>query len=173
MREGAIHYAVRKELRNCRWLLVAGQYPGGTDDELSTLYIVDPDVARDESPDPRRHSFGKLVPDVIAYKDGYLLIIEAKPTFSSSDLTKLNYLLTDRILDLYLALTKFALERGFRDLLPVRDLHFLPAIAYHGPKPEDSIGSKVIHILVESYDAVTFVTPSEQTSKLFSLHSTE
>ena len=39
-------------VRDGGWRLIAGQYPGGSDDELPALNIVDPTVARDNSPIP-------------------------------------------------------------------------------------------------------------------------
>ena len=65
--------------------MIAGEYPNGSDDELNVLSISDPTVARDNSPDPRRHSFGEIIPDLIAYKDDVILIIEAKPNYSVDD----------------------------------------------------------------------------------------
>jgi len=102
--EAFVHRAVRRYLVADGWTLVAGQWPGGTDDALHILYIVDPTVARDLSPDPRRHSLDKFVPDVVALKDGMLLIVEAKPGYSQIDYDKLQRLLSERRDDLYTAL---------------------------------------------------------------------
>ena len=76
LREDAIHLTIRKELKKRGWKLIAGEYPNGSDDELHSLKVVDPFFARDESPDHRRHSINKLVPDLVAYKDSSFLIIE-------------------------------------------------------------------------------------------------
>ena len=83
--ETFVHVAIRNYLKLQGWSLLAGQYPGGSDDELHVFNVFDPLLAKDESPDHRRHSFGKLVPDLIAFKDDTLLIIEAKPEYSASD----------------------------------------------------------------------------------------
>lgn len=64
--EGHIHIVMRKFLKSNHWLLIAGDYPGGSDHELFPLNVVDPAVARDHSPDPSRHSLGKIVPDLVA-----------------------------------------------------------------------------------------------------------
>ena len=61
--ESFVHVAMREYLKSRGWLLIAGEYPNGSDDELSVLSISDPVVARDNSPDPRRHSSGEIIPD--------------------------------------------------------------------------------------------------------------
>lgn len=146
--EGLIHLATRRYLRTGGWLLIAGQYPGGSDDDLHTLYIVDPTVARDNSPDPRRHSVGKLVPDIVALRDRKLLIVEAKPGYSVEDRAKLIYLLRDRRADLLASLRKFADERRLTQLLPLETLKLIPAQAFAADAraPEDE---EVVHILVK------------------------
>lgn len=99
MKESYIHVAMRQYLKDNGWLLIAGEFPGGTDDELNVLSIFDPKVARDNSPSPRQHSIGEIIPDLVAYKDGVILIIEAKPRYSKSDKEKLEDLLTDKKTD--------------------------------------------------------------------------
>jgi len=54
--EGHVHVAMRRVPRGQGWLLVAGEFPGGSDHELYPPNVVDPMVAKDDSPDPRRHS---------------------------------------------------------------------------------------------------------------------
>lgn len=92
MNESYVHVAMRQFLKREGWTLVAGEYPGGSDDELYVLSIMDPEVARDNSPDPRRHSEGEIIPDLFAYKDGRMLVIEAKPKYSVADREKLKML---------------------------------------------------------------------------------
>lgn len=128
--ETFVHVAIRNFLKKGGWQLIAGQYPGGSDDELHVLNIYDPELARDESPDHRRHSFGKLVPDLVAYKDGNLLVIEAKPEFSQLDKEKLEVLFAERTEHFSSVLEKFARERGFEALLPVSKLNIVPALAF-------------------------------------------
>ncbi|MEF3309606.1 hypothetical protein PV433_11955 [Paenibacillus sp. GYB004] len=128
--EGFIHVSMRDFLKKNGWTLIAGQYPGGSDDELTALNVMDPTLARDQSPDPRRHSYGKLVPDLIAYKDGSLLVVEAKPKFSLEDQQKLIYLLSERRNDFISSLEKFAKERNFPVLLPIGNLRFIPTLAF-------------------------------------------
>jgi hypothetical protein len=77
--------------------------PGGSNDELRPLYIRDPTLARDQSPDPRRHSQGTLQVDLVALSRNVLLLIELKPRYSSEDKEKLEYILGDRRHDLNLA----------------------------------------------------------------------
>lgn len=128
--EALVHVAIRNYLRRNGWTLIAGQYPGGSDDELHILNIFDPLLAKDQSPDSRRHSFGKLVPDLIAFKDGHLLIIEAKPEYSTSDKEKLNYLLSDRRKDFLASLYKFAIDRNQNEIFPVEKLDLIPVLAF-------------------------------------------
>lgn len=138
--ETFVHVAIRNYLKNEGWSLIAGQYPGGSDDELHVFNIFDPVLARDESPDHRRHSFGKLVPDLIAYKNGNLLIIEAKPEYSTSDKEKLIYLLSERKNDFVNGLNKFLTERGFLDLPSLDTISIIPALAFliEFQSPDDS-----------------------------------
>lgn len=128
--EGNLHVAMRRILNRMGWLLVAGEYPGGSDHQLYSLNVVDPEVARDDSPDPRRHSTGELIPDLVALRHRDLLISEAKLAYSASDLAKLEKLLGPRLADLQLALEKFARERDFPALLPIDTLVLHPTLVF-------------------------------------------
>ncbi|MDT8903244.1 hypothetical protein [Anaeroselena agilis] len=128
--EGHIHVAMRNFLKREGWLLIAGQYPGGSDDELHALNVVDPNLARDNSPDPRRHSKGKLVPDLLAFRNNQLLIVEAKPKYSRDDRDKLRDLLDNRLNDFLGSLEKFATERRISAILPLNNLLLIPALAF-------------------------------------------
>lgn len=128
--ETFVHVAIRNYLKSNGWFLIAGQYPGGSDDELHVFNIYDPLLAKDESPDHRRHSFGKLVPDLIAYKNETLLIIEAKPEYSSSDKDKLKYLLLERREDFVNGFEKFIHERGIVEVSSLSNVLIIPALAF-------------------------------------------
>src|SRR5437867_190192 len=128
--EGRVHVAMRRVLRDQGWRLVAGEYPGGSDHELYPLNVVDTAVARDGSPDPRRHSLGELIPDLVALSGDDLLIAEAKPAYNEPDREKLTTLLGERRGDLLVALGKFAVERKVRELLPVRRLRIHPVLVF-------------------------------------------
>lgn len=128
--EGHIHLAMRRIMKSCGWTLIAGEFPGGSDHELYPLNVVDPAVARDASPDPRRHSLGELIPDLVALKGRQLTIFEAKVLYSEPDRLKLEDLLSARREDLLTALKKFAHERSFPELLPVEGLRLLPVLAF-------------------------------------------
>lgn len=130
MREDLIHLAVRRSLRRSGWQLVAGQYPNGSDDELPTLHIVDPAVACDRSPDPRRHALDKIVPDIVAYARGILFLAEHKPRYSLEDEKKLQYLLTLRRADLILALKALANSGRAAIPTPVEQLVFVPCLGF-------------------------------------------
>ena len=147
--EGFVHRAVRRYLQDNDWKLVAGQWPGGTDDELHILYIVDPTVARDRSPDPRRHSLDKFVPDVVALRENTLLIIEAKPEYSTADYEKLGRLPGERRTDLYKALVTFGSERDIEPLLRPELLTIRPTLAFGTGKPHPVVTPPWLFLLVD------------------------
>lgn len=128
--EGHVHLAMRRFLRSDGWLLVAGEFPGGSDHELYPLNVVDPAVACDESPDPRRHSLGELIPDLIALQDSKLFIGEAKVRYHEGDRVKLALLLSERRKHLLAALQTFARERSVPQLLPVERLMLHPVLVF-------------------------------------------
>jgi hypothetical protein len=128
--EGHVHVAMRRFLTKQGWQLVAGEFPGGSDHELYPLNVVDPAVARDQSPDPRRHSLGELIPDLIALQDTKLFIGEAKVRYDEGDRAKLELLLSERKRDLLTALQTFARERGVPALLPVERLVLHPVLVF-------------------------------------------
>ncbi len=128
--EGRVHLAMRKGLRDSDFKLIAGEYPGGSDHELYPLNVTDPRVARDRSPDPRRHSVGELIPDIVALKDRWLVLGEAKVDYNDADRAKLAYLTTERVADLRAALHKFARERNCPELEPIATLEFLPVLIF-------------------------------------------
>ncbi len=131
--ESFVHVAMRDFLKRKGWLLIAGEYPNGSDDELNVLSISDPTVARDNSPDPRRHSVGEIIPDLIAYKNGVILIIEAKPHYSEDDKYKLINLLTNEKKRLINSLIKFSY--GKRDFAHIDYISadYVPVLAYGNP----------------------------------------
>ena len=128
--EGRIHLYMREFLNRQGWQLVAGEYPGGSNHQLYPLNVVDPALARDESPDPRRHSLGELIPDVVALRKRNLLIGEAKLKYDDGDRAKLALLLSERRNDLLATLQTFALERGVPGLLPVETLDLFPVLVF-------------------------------------------
>lgn len=150
--ETFVHVAMRTFLKQRGWLLIAGQYPGGSDDELHVFNVFDPALARDESPDHRRHSFGKLVPDLIAYKNNRLIIVEAKPEYSTADKEKLNYLLSERRTDFLDGIERYIRERGFYITSP-RELEIIPALAFlaESSAPDDGFA----YLKVTSLDHLT------------------
>lgn len=132
--ESFVHVAMRNFLKRNGWLLIAGEYPNGSDDELNVLSISDPTVARDNSPDPRRHSAGEIIPDLIAYKNGVIIIIEAKPNYSIEDKYKLINLLTNERERLINSLIKFS--DGKHDFSHINYLtaKYVPVLAYENPE---------------------------------------
>lgn len=146
--EGRVHLAMRKSLRKHGFTLVAGEYPGGTDHELYALNVTDPTLARDNSPDPRRHSAGELIPDIVALKDRFLVIGEAKVHFNEPDRHKLAYLVEERHEHLQQAVVKFAVERRRPELLPFASLKLLPTLIFTAqraaPNPSDGFSHLII-----------------------------
>lgn len=111
LREDFIHYHARRAVRTLGWELVAGQYPSGSDDDLPCLNVVDPSLARDQSPDHRRHSANKLVPDLVARRGDELLVVEMKPLYDPADEAKLLYLAGPRRPDFDGALDRLIAHR--------------------------------------------------------------
>lgn len=134
MREDFVHVAVRRVLVRNGWTLIAGQFPNGSDDELPTLSVMDPLLARDQSPDPRRHSFNKFVPDLIARCGAIVLIVEMKPRFSEDDELKLRNLLDKRRDDFFRALRDLLQARGAESSFAVNELILVPALGFSAPK---------------------------------------
>lgn len=153
--EGYIHVGMRSVLRAKGWELIAGEYPGGSDHELYPLNVVDPAVARDRSPDPRRHSQGELIPDLVALKDRTLLLAEAKPRYNEPDRLKLLNLVTARRDHLIAALRKFAVERARLNLLPVEELTFAPTLVFSAtakaPQPDGAVSYLRMETLSDGY----------------------
>lgn len=153
--EGYIHIGMRKLLRDKGWELIAGEYPGGSDHELYPLNVVDPAVAKDRSPDPRRHSQGELIPDLVALKDRTLLLAEAKPRYNEADRLKLVSLITVRRDHLIVALRKFAVERGRPSLFPLEDLLFAPTLVFSAtakaPQPDGTVSYLRMQTLSDGY----------------------
>lgn len=128
--EGLIHISMRDYFLRNNWSLIAGELPGGTDHDLYPLNVTNPNVARDNSPDPRRHSLDELIPDLVALRKNYLVIAEAKVAYDFNDQSKLVNLLTNRLEHLHMALEKFAVERGQKSLLPVGNLILCPVLVF-------------------------------------------
>lgn len=131
--ESFVHVAMREYLKKKGWLLIAGEYPNGSDDELNVLSISDPSVARDNSPDPRRHSIGEIIPDLVAYKSGCILIIEAKPLYSYEDKEKLNDLLCNAKDRLVLSLRKFSAGKAQFSAIDYDKVEYIPVLAFGNP----------------------------------------
>ncbi|MFW1931541.1 hypothetical protein ACG90B_19795 [Acinetobacter baumannii] len=156
MREGDLHVAMRNIFKAKGWTLIAGEFPGGSDHELYPLNVVDPSVAKDNSPDPRRHSQGELIPDLVAMKDNVLLIGECKVAYDSDDSQKLLTLLNTRFEDFTLALEKFAVERKIPELLPVNKFRFIPFQVFAKGGFPNNLGTHFGFLKVSTYTEGTF-----------------
>ena len=129
MREDLIHLAVRRFLTHMGWQLIAGQFPDGSD-EIPPLNVVDPILAHDNSPDHRRHSMNKFVPDLVACRGRLILIIEMKPDYSFKDEKKLQELLTSRRPDLITALKALISKHKLDIPIAVEELSFIPCLGF-------------------------------------------
>lgn len=134
IRQDIIHVSVREFLKTKGWNLVAGQYPNGSDNELPTLNVVDPILACDNSPDPRRHSKNKYVPDLVAYKENVMFLIEMDSHYSLKDERKLERLLFQRRNDLLAALRVFVKVRGVEFPAKIEDFVFVPCLGFGYPE---------------------------------------
>jgi hypothetical protein len=156
--ETLVHIAIRSFLKGDGWELLAGQFPGGSDDECQTLYVVDPAVARDQSPDPRRHSDNKQIPDLVALRGETLLVVEAKPVYSIEDRDKLVELLGVRREHLRASLVAH-FARLSRDL-PQR-LVPIPCLAFAETSPAPWPDGPFAHVLVRDLSWATLRLPVE------------
>lgn len=130
LREDVIHYSVREFLRQAGWKLVAGQYPDGSDDELAPLNVVDPALARDNSPDHRRHSKNKLVPDLVACHRRTMVVVEMKPSYAQDDELKLLRLLNERRDDFLSALASLVALRKIALPAPLDEFSYVPCLGF-------------------------------------------
>jgi hypothetical protein len=159
MREDEIHYAVRQFLRGEEWMLVAGQYPNGSDDELPTLNVKDPAVARDDSPDPRRHALDKFVPDLIALKEQTALVVEMKPAYDAGDEQKLKELLSRRFDRLVQALEELNARTPQLQKVPWRSLRYVPTLGFCSRRSGWTQNPGFAVLLVENLNSVSLRMP--------------
>lgn len=82
--EPEIYVYAKLFLSRCGWTLVGGEPPGGTD-ALPRIEAKDPGFQK-------KGSRGSKKVDLIAHRDGNLLLLELKPTFHKSDVAKLDEL---------------------------------------------------------------------------------
>ena len=156
MNETYVHIAIRRCLKKNGWKLIAGEYPGGSDDELYVLSVMDPEVARDNSPDPRRHSEGEIIPDLFAYKNGEIIVVEAKPKFNQGDQDKLESLFAEKYQLMKSSLEAFCAERRLLLDENIRDAKYTPCLAFGNerlvpthPKPG------FCHLYVKDFNTVS------------------
>jgi hypothetical protein len=160
MREDEIHYAVRQFLKHEEWTLVAGQYPNGSDDELPILNVKDPTVARDDSPDPRRHALDKFVPDLVSLKERTVLVVEMKPAYDAGDEQKLTELLSRRFDRLIRALEELSARTPQLQNIPWRSLRYVPALGFCPLQSGWSQSPGFALLLVENINSVSLRMPT-------------
>lgn len=157
--EGFVHIRMRKLLREEGFRLIAGEYPGGSDHELYPLCVTDPAVARDRSPDPRRHSAGELIPDIVALRGRALVLGEAKVDYSENDRLKLEELSSGRRGDLLTALEKFAVERRVEGLIPAANLVLLPTLIFTDERTAPSRPANLSYMILGRDGSYKFAGP--------------
>lgn len=156
LREDYIHFAIRQFLRESDWQLVAGEYPNGSDDELPRLNIMDPLLARDNSPDHRRHSKNKLVPDLVAYKDQIIFLVEMKPKYSYEDEKKLLDILEVRYDDLLAGMDELTATGRVTLPVAVSECIFVPCLGFSHESAYPR-KNKFCYFLVRGLNSVVFV----------------
>lgn len=104
--ETQVFMAIKDYLFKNDWRLLGGQPPSGTD-HLPVIEIRDPLFSG-------KGSKGSFKPDLIAWKDHLLMIIELKPSFSRSDRRKINSVLQSpgRIASLWESLIERNIDLG-------------------------------------------------------------
>lgn len=86
--ESEVYLAIKQWLRKKNWLVVGGEPPGGTND-IPVIEIKDVTHAK-------KGSKGSRKIDLVAFRNGYFLFIECKPSFSQSDINKLNEVVSEK-----------------------------------------------------------------------------
>lgn len=150
---------MREELERVGFQLVAGEFPGGSDHDLYPLNVIDPAVARDDSPDPRRHSAGELIPDIVALLGRFLVLGEAKVDYNEPDRRKLEELIGNRCEHLKMALAKFSRERRFPQLCPIETLVFLPTLIFTDRRILPAVSPGLSCIVLQADGAPAFLGP--------------
>jgi hypothetical protein len=98
--------AARVILERSGWHIVGGQPPRGSDD-LALVEIRSPNARA-------KGSSGSFKPDLIAYREPYWCLFEAKPRYSPSDRRKLIDILSDPR-----RIEQLAIELTYRRLIPI------------------------------------------------------
>lgn len=91
---------------------------------------MNPIVAKDNSPDPRRHSEGEIIPDLFAYKNGFMLVIEAKPQYDIGDREKLKDLFLNKRGLLQKSLKNFCKNHHLLKQINLDNLIYIPVLAF-------------------------------------------
>ena len=123
--ETQVFIAIKDFLIENDWRLLGGQPPSGTD-HLPVIEIRDPLFKG-------KGSKGSFKPDLIAWKDRLLMVLELKPSYSQSDRRKINLVLQspDRINSLWESLIERNIDLGPEGMV---------AVARHGSKVVGGLG---------------------------------
>jgi hypothetical protein len=122
--EELVFQSIRLALEAYGWSMIAGQAARGSTD----LPVVQARLGS------MKGSKGALKPDLVASKDGFLLVLELKPSFSIADVEKCGELagsqpLIDSLLVDLSSRRKWPCDNSGQ---PVRPRHFLTGVAYQG-----------------------------------------
>ena len=146
----AIYIGIKKYLRNDGWQILGGQPPSGTDH----LPVIEIKKTHGEL----KGSGDSFKPDLLALKEGLLMIFELKPRYSDSDVRKLDAVLKDpkRIENFWRELEERKIRTEDKVLVSSKKnaIQIACAVAYAGPYKrvsdlwtflsDDSSGFKVI-----------------------------
>lgn len=86
--ESEIYVYSKRFLRNCGWTLIGGEPPGGSNG-LPRVEAKHPEVTT-------KGSQGSKKVDLIAYRDGHVLLLELKSTFDRDDIRKLDEMVEEQ-----------------------------------------------------------------------------
>lgn len=143
--ESEIYVYSKRFLRNCGWKLIGGEPPGGSNA-----------LPRVEAKHPEKEvkgSEGSKKVDVIAYRDGNLLLLELKSTFDERDVMKLNELVSER--RWRQSLLEACTERNAFDRANVQDSN-LPQRILSGEALVKGIGLGRYHKVPRDYVLLVF-----------------
>src|SRR4051812_5227569 len=83
--ENLVYQILKKYLRQQNWIVLRGEPPGGTN-HIPVIEVRDP-------LNFKKGSKGSKKIDLVAFKSSFFLLLELKPSYSYSDICKLNELL--------------------------------------------------------------------------------
>ena len=144
MTEEEVYQGSKHYLLNNGFILLAGQPPRGVD-HLPVIEIKENNA--------EKGSKFAYKPDQVAYKDGYFIIIECKPSFDYDDYLKLKSVINSpiRVRNFYTELQQYHLleKAGFTESFDFFCSHLKISLAYSGEQNRKY--SDINHIIVRNW----------------------